>query len=198
MGDGERPFFGSGSIPKSDWSFAPGRNVQHRLVPLLRQSVYSRLAGYEDTNNAERLAHDPAMRTITGWWDGDRPATSTNTMSRFGTEMLTAPENLEGLTELNTAAWCTASSKGCLHNGHFQSCATTPSSCSISLGLRRGVAPARQCPFRGDAARQTGGIPVPEAQEAGLPSVCQRVRKRNCLPDRTHCIGSSEDLGSPQ
>ena len=35
------------------------RNVQHRLVGLLRQSVYSRLAGYEDTNDAERLAKDP-------------------------------------------------------------------------------------------------------------------------------------------
>ena len=44
-----------------------GRNVQHPLLPLHRQSVYSRLAGYEDTNDAERLAQDPAMRVIVGW-----------------------------------------------------------------------------------------------------------------------------------
>ena len=79
-----------------------GRNVQHHLVPLLRQSVYSRLAGYEDTNDAERLSQDPAMRVVVGWRDGDRAAASTNTMSRFETETLTAPENLEGLTTLNT------------------------------------------------------------------------------------------------
>ena len=41
-----------------------GSNKQHLVVPLLRQSVYSRLAGYEDVNDAERLAVDPAMRHV--------------------------------------------------------------------------------------------------------------------------------------
>jgi len=81
-----------------------GRNVQHQLVPLLRQSVYSRLAGYEDTNDAERLARDPAMRVIVGWRGPERQAASTNTMSRFETEVLTREENLEGLVHLN-AQW---------------------------------------------------------------------------------------------
>ncbi len=79
-----------------------GRNVQHALVPLLRQSVYSRLAGYEDTNDAERLAQDPAMRVIVGWQDSDRRAASTNTLSRFETETLTQESNLKGLALLNT------------------------------------------------------------------------------------------------
>ena len=78
-----------------------GRNVQHRLLPLLRQSVYSRLAGYEDTNDAERLAQDPAMRVIVGWQGTDKQAASTNTMSRFETEVLTEEENLDGLACLN-------------------------------------------------------------------------------------------------
>ena len=78
-----------------------GRNVQHRLVGLLRQSVYSRLAGYEDTNDAERLADEPTMRVVVGDRGIDRPAASTNTMSRFETEVLTQDGNVEGLGRLN-------------------------------------------------------------------------------------------------
>ncbi len=39
-----------------------GKNGRHRLAGLLRQSVFGRLAGYEDVNDAERLCRDPAMR----------------------------------------------------------------------------------------------------------------------------------------
>src|SRR6478752_971849 len=43
-----------------------GKNERHALVGLLRQSLFGRLAGYEDVNDAERLRHDPAMRWIVG------------------------------------------------------------------------------------------------------------------------------------
>lgn len=39
-----------------------GHNHLHSLVGLLRQSVFGRLAGYEDVNDADRLALDPVMR----------------------------------------------------------------------------------------------------------------------------------------
>jgi len=41
-----------------------GRNRQFPLPDLFRQSIYRRLAGYEDTNDAERLAEDPAFRML--------------------------------------------------------------------------------------------------------------------------------------
>ena len=49
-----------------------GKNSQHELVRLLRQSAYSRLTGYEDTNDAERLAVDPSMRQVIGGRASDR------------------------------------------------------------------------------------------------------------------------------
>jgi hypothetical protein len=41
-----------------------GKNTQFPLADLFRQSVYSRLAGYEDVNDAERLSQDPTFRRI--------------------------------------------------------------------------------------------------------------------------------------
>jgi hypothetical protein len=74
-----------------------GKNTQHSMVALLRQSVFSRLAGYEDTNDADRLCVDPAMRYAVGGRACEHQATSTSQMSRFETEVLTQRENLDAL-----------------------------------------------------------------------------------------------------
>jgi hypothetical protein len=81
-----------------------GRNIRHRLPGLPRQAVYGRLAGYEDVNDAERLAHDPVMRAIVGREGMDRPAASTSQMGRFETEWLASEANLAALTDLS-GAW---------------------------------------------------------------------------------------------
>ena len=77
-----------------------GKNGRHRLVGLLRQSVFGRLAGYEDVNDADRLCRDPAMR----WVVGDRAITgsaaSASQMGRFETKWLSRPENLVALVDL--------------------------------------------------------------------------------------------------
>jgi len=77
-----------------------GKNGRHRLAGLLRQSVFGRLAGYEDVNDAERLCRDPAMR----WVVGDRAITSSaasaSQMGRFETKWLSRPENLAALIDL--------------------------------------------------------------------------------------------------
>ena len=77
-----------------------GKNGRHLLVGLLRQSVFGRLAGYEDVNDADRLCRDPAMR----WVVGDRAITgsaaSASQMGRFETAWLTRPENLAALADL--------------------------------------------------------------------------------------------------
>ncbi len=78
-----------------------GKNGRHRLAGLLRQSVFGRLAGYEDVNDAERLRRDPAMR----WVVGDRAisgsAASASQMGRFETKWLSRAENLIALADLS-------------------------------------------------------------------------------------------------
>jgi len=81
-----------------------GRNVQHELAPLLRQSVYSRLAGYPDTNDADRLARDPVLRLVVSRRASGKQAAARNTVGRFETDMLAEEANRAGLAALN-AAW---------------------------------------------------------------------------------------------
>ena len=78
-----------------------GQNTQHGLLALLRQSLYSRLAGYEDVNDAERLCLDPAMRILVGGRAKNQTAASTSEMARFETETLSTKENLKHLMDLS-------------------------------------------------------------------------------------------------
>jgi hypothetical protein len=128
-----------------------GRNIQHGLVPLLRQSLHSRLAGYSGTNDADRLARDPALRLVVSRRASDKQAAGRNTVGRFETEMLSADDNRAGLAALNAAWVSTAMShtktqrlildldtsespvhgqqEGDKHNGHYGSVCYRPLFC---------------------------------------------------------------------
>ena len=71
-----------------------GKNAQHMLIGLFRQSVFGRLAGYEDVNDAERLAHDPAMRAAVDRGGLDRQAPSTSQIGGFETRWLSGEADL--------------------------------------------------------------------------------------------------------
>jgi hypothetical protein len=78
-----------------------GKNTVHRLDGLFRQSVFGRLAGYEDVNDADRLALDPVMRHVVGGRAVDVQAASASQMGRFETETLALSENRKALADLN-------------------------------------------------------------------------------------------------
>jgi len=77
-----------------------GKNGRHRLAGLLRQSIFGRLAGYEDVNDAERLCRDPAMRWVVGDKATTGYAASASQMGRFETKWLCRTENLGALADL--------------------------------------------------------------------------------------------------
>ena len=83
-----------------------GKSTQHSLAALPRQSIQSRLARYDDTNDIERLALDPAMRHVAFGRVVERSAASTSVMSRFETEILTQLKNLEYLMNLPGSSSC--------------------------------------------------------------------------------------------
>src|SRR5580692_78193 len=78
-----------------------GKNGRHALVGMFRQSLFGRLAGYEDVNDAERLRQDPAMRWIVGGKAATGAAASPSQMGRFETRWLTADRNVLALSELS-------------------------------------------------------------------------------------------------
>jgi hypothetical protein len=55
---------GFGELIEQYLTDSRGKNAQFCFADLLRQSVYSRLAGYEDLTDAERLCQDPTFRLI--------------------------------------------------------------------------------------------------------------------------------------
>ena len=78
-----------------------GKNTQLPLADLFRQSLYSRMAGYEDVNDAERLSQDPAFRLIGSEKVWDRGVALTSRLQTFETEMLAGEENFAGLARIN-------------------------------------------------------------------------------------------------
>jgi len=78
-----------------------GKNTQLPLADLFRQSVYSRMVGYEDVNDAERLSQDPTFRLIGSEKVWDRGVALTSRLQTFETEMLAEGENFAGLARIN-------------------------------------------------------------------------------------------------
>ena len=81
-----------------------GKNGWHCMAGQFRQSVFGRVGGYDDANDAERLGRDPAMRWIVGGKAVERSAASTSQMGRFETELLATDANFEALGDMN-GAW---------------------------------------------------------------------------------------------
>src|SRR5450759_1228735 len=133
-----------------------GKNIQHQVSGLLRQSVYARLAGYEDVNDHEGLSRDPAMRAVIGKRALERTAASMGTVSRFETDILAQEQNIDALAALNSSWVSKAASlskakkvildidssespvhgnqEGSAYNGHFCSTCYHPLFCFNNYG----------------------------------------------------------------
>ena len=71
------------------------------FADLLRQSVYSRLAGYEDVNDAEQLSRDPTFRLIGSEKTWDRGAALPSRLQTFESALMADEGNFAGLARVN-------------------------------------------------------------------------------------------------
>src|SRR5450759_3429010 len=92
---------GFGELIEQHLTDPRGTNTRLPLADLLRQSVCSRLAGYEDLNDAERLSQDPTFRLIGSETIWERGAALPSRLPWFETEVLSQDENLKGLSRIN-------------------------------------------------------------------------------------------------
>ncbi len=92
-----------------------GRNTQFPLADLFRRSAYSRLAGYEDLNDATQLARDPTFRLMGSEKGWERGVALTSTVHWFETDLLAPEENLTGLVRLNRELVARAEGVGSPH-----------------------------------------------------------------------------------
>jgi hypothetical protein len=119
-----------------------GTNKKFPLADLVRQSVYSRLAGYEDLNDAVRVSADPTFCLLGSKKNWDRGGALTSRLQTFETELLASDENLLGLMAVNrelvaqaegddserivldmdsTESPVHGQQEGSAYNGHFES-----------------------------------------------------------------------------
>jgi hypothetical protein len=119
-----------------------GRNSRYSLMAQFRQSVFGRLAGYEEVNDAARLGADPAMRWIVGGQAVMGQAASTRQMGRFETEVLAKEDNVTALADLERCS---------LRSGNVHSADGWRDVLEPVVARYRGGAIKRRF-FRGDAA----------------------------------------------
>ncbi len=92
---------GFGELIEQHLTDPRGTNTRLSLSDLFRQSVYSRLAGYEDMNDAERLSQDPTFRLIGSEKTWERGVALTSRLQSFKTELLAEEANFAGLATIN-------------------------------------------------------------------------------------------------
>ena len=92
---------GFGELIEQHLTDSRANNARFSFADLLRQSVYSRLAGYEDVNDAEQLSQDPTFRLIGSEKNWDRGAALPSRLQTFETEMLAEEGNFAGLARVN-------------------------------------------------------------------------------------------------